>query len=93
MPQRYKQYPNLRVIIDYAEFYIQKPKLPSSQKITWSSYKHRNTVKLLIGITPNGIILFIPPLWTGMVSDKEIVKATSLIKNLEEGNAVMADNF
>jgi hypothetical protein len=91
MPQRYTKYPNLRIIIDCAELYIQKPKLPSSQKITWSNYKHRNTVKLLIGITPNGIISFIPPLWTGMVSDKEIVKATGLINNLEEGDAVMAD--
>jgi hypothetical protein len=90
-PKRYKKYPNLRVIIDCVELYIQKPKLPSSQKITWSNYKHRNTAKLLIGITPNGIISFVPPLWTGMISDKEIVKATGLINNLQEGDAVMAD--
>ena len=91
MPQRYKKHPNLRVIIDCAELYIQKPKLPSSQKITWSNYKHSNTAKLLIGITPNGIISFVPPLWTGMISDKEIVKATGLINILEEGDAVIAD--
>lgn len=91
MPKRFKKYPNLRIIIDCVEFYIQKPKIPSSQKITWSNYKHRNTVKLLVGITPNGIISFIPPTWTGMVSDKEIVRSTELINYLQEGDGVMAD--
>ena len=91
MPVRFKKYPNLRIIIDCLELFIQKPKLPSSQKVTWSNYKHRNTVELLVGITPNGIISFVPPLWTGMVSDKEIVKATGLVNNLQKGDAVMAD--
>ena len=48
------------------ETFIQKPKRPSSQKIALSNYKHRNTAKLLIGITPDGVISFVPPLWTGM---------------------------
>ena len=91
LPQRFRNYPNLRIIIDCFELFIQKAKLPSSQKITWSNYKHRNTVKLLIGITPNGIISFISPSWTGMVSDKEIVRATGLVDILQEEDAVMAD--
>lgn len=92
MPKRfYKLFPNLRIIIDCLELFIQKPKLPSSQKITWSNYKHRNTAKLLIGITPDGVISFVPPLWTGMVSDKEIVRGTGLVNILDEGDAVMAD--
>ena len=71
--------------------YLQKPTLPPSQKITWSSYKHWNTAKLLVGITPTGVISFIPPLWTGCISDKEIVKNSGLIDLLDEGDAVMAD--
>ena len=71
--------------------FIQKPKIPSSQKITWSSYKHWNTAKLLVGITPTGFIFFIPLLWTGSISDKEIVKESGLLNLLEEGDAVMAD--
>ena len=69
LPKRFKKFKNLRIIIDCAEFYIQKPKIPESQKITWSSYKQWNTAKLLIGITPTGVISFVPPLWTGSVSD------------------------
>ena len=60
--------------------------------ITWSNYyKHWNTAKLLIGITPTGVISFLPPLWTGLISEKEIVKNTGLIELVEEEDAIMAD--
>ena len=48
-------------------------------------------MKLLIGITPTGLFSFIPPLWTGSISDKEIVRNSGLVNYLEEGDAVMAD--
>ena len=91
LPKRFKRFENVRIIIDCLELFIQKPNIPSSQKITWSSYKHWNTAKLLVGITPTGVISFIPPLWTGSISDKEIVKQSGLVNLLEEGDAVMAD--
>ena len=91
LPKRFKKFVNVRIIIDCLKLFIQKPKIPSSQKITWSSYKHWNTAKLLVGITPTGVISFIPPLWTGSISDKEIVKQSGLLNLLEEGDAVMAD--
>ena len=91
LPKRFKKFKNIRVIIDCCEFYIQKPLIPESQKTTWSSYKHYNTAKLLVGITPTGVISFIPPLWTGSTSDKEMVRSSGLVNYLEEGDAVMAD--
>lgn len=91
LPKRFKNFANARVIIDCVELYLQKPKLPPSQKITWSNYKHWNTAKLLVGITPTGVISFIPPLWAGSISDKEIVRNSGLIDLLDEGDAVMAD--
>ena len=91
LPKRFKKFKDVRIIIDCCEFYIQKPTIPESQKSTWSSYKHYNTVKLLVGVTPTGVFSFIPPLWTGSISDKEIVKNSGLIDRLEEGDAVMAD--
>ena len=59
--------------------------------MTWSSYKHWNTARLLLGITPTGVVSFIPPLWTGSISDKEIVKLSGLLNLLEAGDAVMND--
>ena len=62
------------------------------EKMTWSSYKHWNTAKLfLVGITPTGVVSFIPPLWTGSISDQEIVKQRGLLNVLEAGDALMAD--
>ena len=91
LPKRFKNFKNVRIIIDCLELFIQKPKVPESQKMTWSSYKHWNTAKLLVGITPTGVVSFIPPLWTGSISDKEIVKQSGLLNLLEAGDSVMAD--
>ena len=57
LSKRFKNFKNVRIIID-----CQKPKVPASQKMTWSSYKHWNPAKLLVGITPTGVVSFIPPL-------------------------------
>ena len=59
--------------------------------ITWSNYKHLNTAKLLVRITPTGFVSFTPPLKTGSISDEEIVRQSGLLDLHEEGDAVMAD--
>ena len=84
LPKHFKKFKYIRIIIDCCEFYIQKPTIRESQKSTWSSYKSYNTVKLLVGITPTGVISFIPHPWTGSIFDTEIVKkqAAYLIKKL-----------
>ena len=33
--------------------------IPDARACTWSSYKHHNYVKLLIGITPKGVVSYI----------------------------------
>ena len=30
---------------------------------TWSNYKHHNTIKVLLGITPQGVISFVSDSW------------------------------
>ena len=37
---------------------------------TWSSYKHRNTVKVLLGTPSQGMISFLSDTWRGRRSDK-----------------------
>ena len=46
----FKNYKNCVSIIDCAEIYIQRPLNLEARAITWSNYKHTNTIKYLIGI-------------------------------------------
>jgi len=91
IPSSFSKYPDTRVIIDCTEFFIEKPSSPSAQKATWSDYKHHNTVKLLVGITPSGAFSFISKLWSGSTSDRRVTQESGLIDLLEEGDHVMAD--
>ena len=91
IPNSFSKYPDTRVIIDCTEFFIEKPSSPSAQKATWSDYKHHNTVKLLVGITPSGAFSFISKLWSGSTSDRRVTQESGLIDLLEEGDQVMAD--
>ena len=47
------------VIIDCFEVFYVEPTILLARAQTFSSYKHHNTVKILIGITPQGCISFV----------------------------------
>ena len=73
MPQSFKDlYPSTRLIIDCTEFPIERSTDPDSKRATWSTYKIRNTLKLLVGISPSGAITFLSELLGGSLSDNEI---------------------
>ena len=91
LPHTFKRYPRTRVIIDCTEIYVEKAFRPAAQRATWSSYKHANTFKLLVGIMPSGGITFLSKLYSGAISDQAIVKQSKFCEKLEEGDDVMAD--
>ncbi|XP_065650954.1 uncharacterized protein LOC136079160 [Hydra vulgaris] len=62
-----------------------------NQAVTWSDYKHHNTVKVLIGIAPNGYITFLSKCYGGRASDKFITSDSGFYNLLERGDEVMAD--
>ena len=84
-------YPLTRCIIDATEVFIQKPKNPSAQQLTFSNYKNHNTYKALIAISPSGAITFVSDLFGGNISDKELTSRCGLLDLLEDGDSVMAD--
>ena len=92
MPMYFKEnFPSCAVIIDCFEVFIDRPSDLLARTQTWSSYKHHNTVKFLIGITPQGTVSFISRGWGGRVSDKFITEHCRLLGKLLPGDLVLAD--
>ena len=83
------KYVNAVCIIDCFEIFIQTPSSLATQTVTYSHYKHHNTVKFLIGITPTGSISFVSQAWGGRASDKVITK--QCLKYIEYDDLVLAD--
>ena len=91
MPKIFKkEYPNTHIIIDATEFPIELPSL-MTQSCTFSTYKNRNTVKVLTEITPSGAISFVLECYKRSISDKKLVKLSKLLEKLEPGDEIMAD--
>ena len=93
MPFCFQTNYGLRVtsIIDCFELFIEKPSDLLAKSCTWLQYKHHNTAKYLISITPQGIISFISNGWGGRASDKYIVENSGYLKNLHPGDVILAD--
>lgn len=93
MPLEFRQHfaQKMAVIIDCFEVFIQRPKNPLARTQTWSSYKHNNTIKFLIGITPQGSISFLSEFWGERVSDKYITEHCGILEKLLPGDLVLAD--
>ena len=92
MPMIFRKHcPQCVVIIDCFEIFIDRPTDLLARAQTYSQYKHHNTVKYLVGITPQGTVSFISDGWGGRTSDKYVTEHCSLLSNLVPGDTVLAD--
>lgn len=92
LPKCYrKNYPRLRCIIDCSEIFVERPHDLKLQSTTWSDYKHHNTVKFLIAITPQGSLAFVSKLWGGRASDRHIVIHSGFLHHIDTLDQVLAD--
>ena len=71
------------IIIDCFEVFIERPSNLLARSQTFSNYKHHNTVKVLIGITPQGSICFTSKA-SGRTSDKYLTEKCGLLNYLKE---------
>lgn len=93
MPEDFKKkYSSTRVIIDCTEIKCQMPSSLQLNGELFSSYKNHTTLKGLIGISPGGAITFVSQLYTGSISDREIVMRSGFLDlPFDENDSIMAD--
>lgn len=86
-----RKFPKTRAIFDGTECPVQKPKDPAAQQVTFSTYKNRNTAKVLIGATPGGMVSYVSPAYGGSTSDRQIVERSNLTSMCDPTDSIMAD--
>lgn len=80
-----------RVIIYCTAVFCERARNLTLRALTWANYKHHNTVKILVGISPSGAVFFISYAFGGRASDKLITQKSGFLNNLEYGDQVLAD--
>ena len=70
------------VTVDCFKLHIDRPSNLAARSNTWSSYKHHNTAKFPIGITPQGVISYISQGWGGWSSDQYTIEHCSILNYL-----------
>ncbi|XP_064472488.1 uncharacterized protein LOC135386945 [Ornithodoros turicata] len=93
LPNAYRDpmFDNVRCVVDCSEIFIHKPSCLKARSQTYSQYKHHNTVRFLVAISPTRAITFISKAWGGRASDKQLTAASKLLEKIEEGDMVLAD--
>lgn len=93
LPAKFQKpgYSKVRHIIDCTEVFIETPSDPALKAATWSDYKHHNTAKILVSITPNGAFNFVSKGWGGRTSDVYVTRESGFYDILERHDHVMAD--
>ena len=89
-PKNFKSQ-KLHSIADATVRFIKTPKDHLLQRLTWSNYKHHNTLKVLVVIAPSSDIMFISLAYLGSISNKEITKQSGYMDMMEPYTELMVD--
>jgi hypothetical protein len=74
------------------ELMVQRASNLDARKMTFSNYKHHDTVKFLVGLSPNLAVNYVSIAWGGRSSDKHnTLNSDTLMNGLSSGQTVMAD--
>lgn len=82
------------VMLDCFEIPIEKPEDPDWELMTRAYEINTYALKSLIGMDEAGCIIFISALYTGKISERELVEKSGFLQKLNSGDCVLADvNF
>ena len=70
---------DIRCVVDCTEFREETSRNYARQGNTYSSYKHTNTFKCLIAVTPDGGACFVSDLFEGDIDDVQIFQECGII--------------
>lgn len=90
-PSHFRPASNLHSIIDATEIFIETPKNLINQRLTWSNYKHHNTLKMLLACSANSTIVFVSKAYCGSISDKALTVDCGYLEKVEPYSQLMAD--
>ena len=94
MPEVFrKSYPDTFIIINATEIKRESPNDLSPQSQHYSTDKSHSTLKGLVGVAPNSFFTLVSQLFTGSISDKELVIQSDIFHLLDmvpPGKCVMA---
>lgn len=91
IPQCFREFTNVRTVVDCIEIPIQKPKNLCCQILTYSYYKSAYTVKFMTAVTPAGLISFISKAYGGRASDNAIFEQSEILCKMDKKDDLMAD--
>ena len=90
LPKVFKTMRKIRCVVDCTEFRVECSR-NFARRDTFSSYKHTNTFKYLIAVTPSGGACFISDLLQGDIDDVRIFEESGIMKHLKPYDLVLAD--
>ncbi|XP_049912339.1 uncharacterized protein LOC126397530 [Epinephelus moara] len=91
LPDVVHNYSDTQVVLDCTELRCQTPNSLLLHSEVFSTYKPHCIVKGLIGVAPHGAVTFVSSLYEGSISDKDILKQSSIISLLKPTAAIMVD--
>lgn len=82
LPICFDEYREVRVVLDCTEVQVEKCHCSSCRILTYSHYKGCHTAKVLIGVSPGGLITFVSNSFGGRSSDKACVDKSGVLNKL-----------
>ncbi|KAH9369613.1 hypothetical protein HPB48_010672 [Haemaphysalis longicornis] len=83
VPQCFTDYREVREVLDCTEVQLEKSHCASCRILTYSHYKGVHTAKVLVGVSPAGLITFISNGFGGRASDKACVEKSAVLHKLD----------